>query len=273
MRAPAEQTDAGRSNLAKRVASAAILAPLGLAALFVGGPLWDVVIALAAGAAAYEWAGICNRTGARPWLVGLCAGVTLLGAATSVWPAFVLLAVGMAFLLAVPAAGPAMSCGAAYVALPSLALVWLRGEPEGAAASLLVMLTVWSSDTGAYVAGRAFGGPKLAPSISPAKTWSGAVGGLLAACALGAAFAVLVPRHLLPLPLSVAAGAVAGGLLGVSAQAGDLVESAAKRHFGVKDSGRLIPGHGGLLDRVDGLMAAAPAAALLLIASHGSMPS
>ena len=249
-----------------------MLAPLGLAALFAGGPLWDLVIAIAAIGAAFEWAGICGRAASRPWLMPLCAAVTLLGAAGSVWGAFGLLAAGMAALLFWPAAGAAVSCGAAYVALPSLALVWLRAQPGGAAIALLVMLTVWSSDTGAYVAGRAFGGPKLAPSISPAKTWSGALGGLLAACALGAAFAVLTPHRMLPLALTPLIGGALGGVLGIASQAGDLLESAAKRRFGVKDSGRLIPGHGGLLDRVDGLMAAAPMAAFLLIlASHGSM--
>jgi phosphatidate cytidylyltransferase len=114
---------------------------------------------------------------------------------------------------------------------------------------IFLLAVVWSSDIGAYLAGRLIGGPKLAPRISPGKTWSGAAGGVAAVLAVGVAAAALWPVPAAPV---VAAAAV----LGVAAQAGDLLESAVKRHFGVKDSGRLIPGHGGLLDRLDGLMAA-----------------
>jgi phosphatidate cytidylyltransferase len=252
-------------NLAKRVASAAILAPLGLLALFIGGPLWDAVIALAAAGVAFEWSAICQRArAARAALIALSVVVTLAGALGQLRAAFAILALGMALLLAWRRGGSALSCGAAYVALPSLALVWLRAQPAGLAVVLMVMLTVWASDTGAYVAGRALGGPKLAPRISPSKTWSGAAGGLLAACVVGTLFG-LDGRVLHPLPSGPAGAGLIAGLLGLTAQAGDLAESAAKRRFGVKDSGRLIPGHGGLLDRLDGLMAAAPAAAILLL--------
>ena len=255
----------GSGELAKRIASAAILAPLGLLALYLGGPFWDAVITLAAAGVAFEWSAICRRTmPARAALIGLCVLVTLAGATAHLRAAFAILAVGMALLLAWRRGGSALSCGAAYVALPSLALIWLRALPAGLAVVLLVMLTVWASDTGAYVAGRALGGPKLAPRISPSKTWSGAAGGLLAACLVGALFGV-VGAVLHPLPSGTAGAALIAGLLGLAAQAGDLAESAAKRRFGVKDSGRLIPGHGGLLDRLDGLMAAAPAAAVFLL--------
>jgi phosphatidate cytidylyltransferase len=126
---------------------------------------------------------------------------------------------------------------------------------------LFLFLVVWASDIGAYMAGRALGGPKLWPAVSPNKTWSGAAGGLLAAIlvALGTAL-VFTPGA-----STVAVVAVAA-LLGVASQAGDLLESAIKRHFDVKDSSRLIPGHGGLLDRLDGVLAAAPVAALLSFA-------
>ena len=252
-------------NLAKRVASAAILAPLGLLALFIGGPLWNGVIALAAAGVAFEWSAICRRAPtARAALIALCVLVTLAGAVAQLRAAFAILALGMALLLVWRRGGSPLSCGAAYIALPSLALVWLRAQPAGLAIVLMVMLTVWASDTGAYVAGRAIGGPKLAPRISPSKTWSGAAGGLLAACLVGALFG-LAGAVLRPLPSTPAGAALIACLLGLAAQAGDLAESAAKRRFGVKDSGRLIPGHGGLLDRVDGLMAAAPAAAVFLL--------
>ncbi len=123
---------------------------------------------------------------------------------------------------------------------------------------LFLLLLVWASDIGAYASGRAIGGPRLAPRISPGKTASGALGGLAAAVLVGVAAATISSTAV------IRAGALAG-LLGMVAQAGDLAESYAKRRFGVKDSGRLIPGHGGLLDRVDALLAVALAAAILAL--------
>jgi phosphatidate cytidylyltransferase len=123
------------------------------------------------------------------------------------------------------------------------------------------LLLVWSSDIGAYLTGRAVGGPKLAPHISPGKTVAGAVGGLAAAIIAGIAVALAVSR-----PTSLTHAAAAAAVLGVVAQAGDLLESHVKRRFGAKDSGWLIPGHGGLLDRLDALLAAALVAALLALA-------
>ena len=128
----------------------------------------------------------------------------------------------------------------------------------GLANTLFALAIVWGSDIGAYVVGRLVGGPKLAPAISPGKTWSGAAGGLVSAALAGLAVAACFstgfsPSHVIGLALG----------LGIISQAGDLLESALKRHFGVKDFGRIIPGHGGLLDRIDALLAVAPAAAVL----------
>ena len=143
--------------------------------------------------------------------------------------------------------------GLGVAALAAAALIWLRiGSGDGFAIILFLLAVVWCSDIGAYAAGRLIGGKRLAPAISPGKTWSGAAGGLLAAIAGGL---MLSPAGD---PLHTA---VSAGVLGVVSQAGDLSESALKRHFGVKDSGRLIPGHGGLLDRLDGLIAVALVAA------------
>jgi phosphatidate cytidylyltransferase len=145
----------------------------------------------------------------------------------------------------------ALLAGFAYAALAAAALAWLRIDPVGGRPALIFLLAVvWCSDIGAYLTGRLIGGRKLAPSISPGKTWSGAGGGLLAAVAVGEVIAALWNGR--PGPAMLAAA-----VLGVASQLGDLLESAVKRRFGVKDSGRLIPGHGGLLDRLDGLMAAA----------------
>ena len=153
-----------------------------------------------------------------------------------------------------------LASGVLYVGLAIVALIWLRGWPgtDGRTAVFFLVLVVWGSDIGAYVAGRLIGGPKLAPALSPAKTWSGAAGGLVAAMLVGEAVAGHVTLGT----------AVFAGLLAIVCQAGDLLESAIKRHVGVKDSGRLIPGHGGLLDRLDGLLAAAPVAALVVLASR-----
>ncbi len=144
-----------------------------------------------------------------------------------------------------------MLAGFGYAVLAVAALVWLRADPAGGRAALIFLLAVvWCSDIGAYAAGRLIGGRKLAPSISPGKTWSGAGGGLVAAIAGAEVVASLWNGR-------PGAAMLEACVLGVASQVGDLLESAVKRRFGVKDSGHLIPGHGGLLDRLDGLMAAA----------------
>jgi phosphatidate cytidylyltransferase len=160
--------------------------------------------------------------------------------------------------------GPALWLGAGvvYVGLAGVGLIWLRGVGEAGRASVLfVVLVVWASDIGAYMVGRLVGGPKLAPAISPNKTWSGALGGLAAAIAAGAAVAAWADPS-----SGLGRVALVAGLLGIAAAAGDLFESGIKRHFHVKDSSGLIPGHGGLLDRVDGLLAAVPVACVIALA-------
>lgn len=155
----------------------------------------------------------------------------------------------------------ALTFGLPYLGLAAIALPWLRADPAvGLRNTLFVLSVVWASDIGAYLVGRLVGGPKLAPAISPGKTWSGAAGGLISAVLA----CILVATSVSP---EIAAYHAIGPaiLLGVISQAGDLLESALKRHFGVKDSGRIIPGHGGLLDRLDALLAVAPVAALLAL--------
>jgi phosphatidate cytidylyltransferase len=161
--------------------------------------------------------------------------------------------------------------GILYGGLPGIAAVALRGPAPigeaslGLAAIAFVFGVVWATDTAAYFAGRTFGGPKLAPRFSPKKTWSGAIGGISAAILAG----LLVGRWV-PGSSATALGLVAAALSALS-QVGDIGESAMKRHFGVKDSGRLIPGHGGIMDRVDGLVVALTcAAAVGLARTQGS---
>lgn len=146
-----------------------------------------------------------------------------------------------------------LALGAVYIGPALAALIWLRAGSQGLSRVLFLAAVVWAGDVGAYIAGRALGGPRLAPRISPGKTWSGALGGTLCAVLAG----------VVAWPGDTARAALVALLLSVVAQAGDLLESALKRHFGVKDSGRIIPGHGGMLDRLDGVLTAAPVAALL----------
>jgi phosphatidate cytidylyltransferase len=219
-----------------------------------------VLLAVGAVGLAWEWVALC---GAAPlaWPGGLVPVTVLASGAALVADrggvALLLLACGAAATWAA-SGSRALAIGALYVGLSGLALLWLReGAASGRADTLFVILLVWASDIGAYTAGRLVGGPRLAPVISPSKTWAGAAGGLLAAAIVGA----LVTASLTEAAPGRAALAAVG--LGIASQAGDLLESWVKRRFGVKDSGRLIPGHGGLLDRLDGLLAAAPVAAVL----------
>ena len=159
-----------------------------------------------------------------------------------------------------------LSAGALYIGLPVLALMWLRTEPALGRETLFWLLgLVWVTDTGAFLFGKAIGGPKLAPGISPNKTIAGLIGGFLCACGWGLA-AGYATELLAPVSLFVLSGALA-----LVSQAGDLAESRIKRHFGVKDSGGLIPGHGGMFDRLDGLLAVAPVVAVLYQFGGGNL--
>jgi phosphatidate cytidylyltransferase len=136
--------------------------------------------------------------------------------------------------------------GVGYIGTAAIAILFLREQPNGFLLALWTLVVVWATDTGAYFAGRAIGGPKLAPVISPNKTWAGLIGGMIAAAIVGGLIAGFGPLPATALWL--------GAPLAVAAQLGDLLESAMKRHAGVKDSGKLLPGHGGVLDRIDGLL-------------------
>jgi len=139
--------------------------------------------------------------------------------------------------------------GVFYIGPAAVSLVWLRGTHQGVWWTLMLFAATWAADIGAFAVGSALKGPKLWPRFSPNKTWSGFVGGLAAAMGTGALMASLPYFQ-----LNLWAAAFIGLAVGLATMAGDLWESALKRRFGVKDSGDLIPGHGGLLDRVDGLM-------------------
>lgn len=257
--------------LKRRILSAVILAPAVLALEIVG--TWSFALLLAAGAVllAFEWRHlIAARSDQRAGDIAAVAagGIALLVIALGAM-GFSMAALLVAVLGAAAAGLVAMIAGASplwtglgvlYLSLPLLAMVWLRALPEiGLVTILWLFFVVWSTDIMAYVVGRKVGGPKLAPAISPGKTWSGLLGGMAGAAIVGAAMSfAMEPFRLLPSILLAIS-------LAVVAQIGDLVESALKRQAGVKDSGGLIPGHGGLFDRIDGLLFAAPVLAVVMM--------
>lgn len=250
--------------LLTRVIAALILAPLVLLAIWFGGLWLDGLMVMAAGLMGWEWARICGE--GRIGLGGILSILALVGVPV----AFALgisqhalyeLLVGTAVAAAATALSrprqvPWIGLGTLYIGLACLAFLWLRAVPqEGRELVFWLLAVVWATDTGAYFAGRGLGGPRLAPKISPNKTWSGLIGGMVAAGLAGVAASFLLDRE--PLPM-----AGAGMILAIVAQGGDLLESWCKRRFGVKDSSHIIPGHGGILDRVDGLLAVFPVAFL-----------
>lgn len=250
-------------ELAVRVAAALVLIPIALLDVWAGSVWFELGIAMIAAVMAAEWCRIVHRGSQFQFALHALAAI---GAVLVVSRA------GLITALQVIAACWAMSLiaevmrtrsgsrwawwGIPYIALPGLALILIRQSPEyGLFAVFWLFAVVWSADTLAYVFGRLIGGPKLAPAISPNKTWAGMVGaivgGIVASAVMGWYAALPAVWPLL----------VLGGVLAVLEQLGDLFESAAKRRFGFKDSGRIIPGHGGVLDRVDGLIFASVAAA------------
>ncbi len=258
-----QQARAFDPALRQRIVSSLVLASGALVATAVGGWLFVAMVLVSVVIMAGEWSRLATEvpaprtllvlsTAAVPVLaiLVLAAGRPLLGVAFLLVGAFLLVAAS-----AVASRWPPLRAagGALYVGVPALALVWLRGAVPGGMQHLVwLLLVVWATDICAYLVGRSIGGPKLAPRVSPGKTWSGLAGGVAGAALVGAVAAqALGAGHWF-------AAAVGGGLA-VIGQLGDLFESALKRRAGVKDSGHLIPGHGGLLDRIDGLVFAAPA--------------
>lgn len=247
------------SNLGVRVASAAVLVPAAVAAAWFGG--WAFLLLLSVGVAllSLEWAAMAAPGAQLRVATGMTAVILAAvfiayqGWFPAAWGMVAIGAIGGALVARGTAERPADAAfGVCYIAAPILCLMWLRHMPFGAQWTLILFLVAWSADIAAYAVGSAFKGPKLWPRFSPNKTWSGFIGGLA-----GAALAGLGVAHFSEIPLVLVAGAGIGLLGGFATMAGDLLESMLKRRFGVKDSGDLIPGHGGLLDRVDGLMLAA----------------
>jgi len=288
------------SNLTVRIASALVLIPVVLVAAYFGHPWFDALVILFAAIMAWEWARIAGRRRnpddpspqARipysTWsfeafaLVFMVVGVLINarpplihGLPETHQPIWFSI-LGAVVVCTAAAFGRHRSravwfgFGVLYVSLPSLALLWVRDDPvTGQGIELLawILALVIATDTGAYAAGRSIGGPKLAPRISPNKTWAGLLGGVVAAAIVG-----LIAGLVLELPNTWKLMILSGGLA-VIEQIGDLAESAFKRRFGMKDSSHIIPGHGGVLDRVDGLLAVSVAVAALDYFGEGSVLS
>ncbi len=258
------------SNLGLRVASAVVLAPAALAATWFGGWPYLVIVSVGVALLALEWGGMSAPVAPTRVSAAVTAAVlvaifmSFLGHDITAWTAVALGAVAAALIARGVAERPADAAyGVLYIAPAALCLVWLRGTDQGKWWVLMLFAATWAADVGAFAVGSTLKGPKLWPRFSPNKTWSGFVGGLAAATGTGALMAALPAFN-----LNLYAAAMIGLAVGLATMAGDLWESALKRRFGVKDSGDLIPGHGGLLDRVDGLMFAVVVMAITRLANQ-----
>ncbi len=264
----APAAERGSRNLLMRVAAALVLAPLAIAMAWAGGWLWTGLATVAAIGLFVEWLmiiGAAQKTRvvaagiAALAIAGLCLALGRLDISLAA------LALGLAgvTLLSTERRGWA-AAGFCYAAAAEIASVLVRLDANaGFIALILVLLVVWVTDIGGYFAGRGLGGPKLWPRVSPKKTWAGAIGGFAASLAIAAGFAAFGFGKMGPLLLL-------GAVLSTASQLGDLFESAVKRRFGVKDSSQIIPGHGGLLDRLDGFVAAIVLAALIGVLRRGA---
>lgn len=272
---PAEQKS---SSLRLRVLSALVLAPIVLGAVWLGGTVFIGLLIIVGPLMALEWANLAASDGAA-WRdqVGLTVGVIIYLLTLGVGDA------GLAFALLLTMLGLTLAMsiwrgtssvqtliGFAYVGGAVAAFAWLRGDSDIGRLTIIWLLgVVWATDIGAYFVGRTIGGPKMAPKLSPNKTWSGLLGGMASAALVGIVIFVFADLESVAVTTTtVIALAIFAGLVALLSQAGDVFESSMKRRAGVKDSGTIIPGHGGILDRVDGLMFAATFVALVVIATH-----
>jgi phosphatidate cytidylyltransferase len=247
-------------NLLLRIAAALVMAPLAVAIAYAGGWLWMILVTAASIGLYVEWLTVIGARKPRLVLLGvlilLGVGWADAGHINGIYVS-VFVALGILAVAIVPSDHRVWAvAGIGYASAASIASSAVRFDSSwGFTALLLVLLVVWATDIGGYFAGRLIGGPKLWPRVSPKKTWAGAIGGFVASLGVSGGFAALDYGKTLPLLLL-------GASLSIASQFGDLFESAVKRRFGVKDSSHIIPGHGGLLDRLDGFVAAIALAAI-----------
>lgn len=247
------------ADLPTRALVGAVLIAVAAAALWWGGFAFWLLLAVAGILMIHEWGGLHGADARQRKLAQYALTVPLaIMAPVAAGPGFLAfgLVLGAMFFVATVTRNGMLGAGEVYVGLPVLALLVLREQDSGLLLAFWAMALVWACDIGAYFAGRAIGGPKLFPAVSPNKTWAGFFGGVAAA----GLFALILMIFGLRWPLVAVTP-----FLAALAQAGDLYESWLKRRAGVKDSGNLLPGHGGVLDRLDGLVPVAPVAALLVL--------
>ena len=249
-----------------RLISAAILIPVMLVVTWYGEVAFALIVALISWLVLYEWLRMigCGHSVRLRWVGWIGLAFVALAALTQ--PIEIAAGIGaVAALVAALVAWSArfdvrvrwVAAGIVYASVAVVALIELRKGDDGFGAVMFVFLIAWATDTFAFIVGRKVGGPRLWRAVSPSKTWSGALGGLAAGTLFGAIVAVV-----LGVPITVTTLAAAA-FVATAVQAGDLLESAAKRRFAIKDAGSIIPGHGGVMDRVDGLVAAAAVTAVL----------
>ena len=257
------------SELALRIGSALVLAPLAVGAAYVGDWPFALFWGVAAMGVLWEWTSMVARADQRSVLGAGGAALALavaLAVTGHLLAAVIVLAMGAmgAAALALGEGRIWVAGGVPYAGALALAPIVLRSDNEdGFLAVVVLFVIVWTTDVGAYFVGRAVGGPKLMPQVSPNKTWAGALGGMGAAVIVAVAVAKAVALT------NLFAIAMLAVVLSVCAQGGDLFESVLKRRFGAKDSSRLIPGHGGLMDRLDGFVTASVAAVLIGLVRGG----
>ena len=271
----ATEKNSNWSDLTQRLVSALILAAIVLTITWSGSLPFALLVAFGSAILCWEWAKMIRGSDFDELLVIhmiavlVSCGLVAIGQYTT---ALLVLLIGPALKFVFSADRDAKGLGISllgvpYIGLPVIAMIWLRNDPNyGFYAILYLFITVWTVDIFAYISGRSFGGPKFAPRISPKKTWSGFIGGVSAGAIAGMLFGAYIGHT------SLLAIGFVSLLIGVISQIGDLFESAFKRHYKIKDASNLIPGHGGLFDRVDGLMFGALVAALIALYFDMSNP-
>ena len=283
-----------KSNLTIRVISAIVLMPIVIVSTYLGYPYFNLLVGICAGLIAWEYNWIVSSGrldyGGKGLIISLIGAVLVASLKNFIMASFFLVATSFIFLgfgaakiikstktlkglpkmekVSYPINSLWLVAGMIYMGGACITLIWIRNEwDNGLLTAIWLLVLVWASDTGAYAAGRIIGGAKLAPNISPKKTWAGLVGCVLSACIVGAVIADISNIE------NFYRLVVISGFVGLVSQMGDLIESSIKRHFGVKDSSNLIPGHGGVLDRVDALLAAIFAAAFLYMFNQAPLLS
>jgi phosphatidate cytidylyltransferase len=260
-------------DLAPRLASGIVMGLLAAACTFLSATAFAGLVIVVTLLLSWEWGRLVHgRDGDLLIAVQACAagGAAVLAALDLVGLGLLALPIGaiLAMLLSLGRNSLYSALGVFYAGVPAVALIWLRADaPMGLIAVVFVILIVIASDTAGFLAGRMLGGPKLWPRVSPNKTWSGFLAAVAASAIIAALFWFAIPGSS---PMRLAA---MGVLLSCVAQVGDLAESAIKRRFGAKDASALIPGHGGVMDRVDGLVAAASAVGLLAFVINVHSPA